>query len=288
MTGLIALQMPLIRLYDCQMDKLLRLIASLCLFITPPVFAEGSGIGEGDAAALQVALNRGLALRNYDQAAWHTTDTLREDVKDLNGSGIQGWVVTETEDGWLSTFWKPDGDSFAGVYSAEWDGKKVKNRKVLVGESTALTAAQIGLIRAQQAVGDAQPKIERCSEAPFNSVILPPESDDDPILVYYLVPQTSNDAIPMGKHYRFEVRDNKVVNQRSFTNSCIALELTDGKGKGKLEALVITHLLDPVPTEIHVFSVFAAEVPIYVSTASNKFTWAVEVSSGQPRVRKVE
>jgi hypothetical protein len=56
----------------------------------------------------------------------------------------------------------------------------------------------------------------------------------------------------------------------------------------KAEALVVSHLLDPTPTEIHVFSVFAAKKPIYVITVTNDRIWAAEISGGQARIRLVK
>jgi len=269
------------------MNILLRLFTALCLIVSVPVFAEDGDLSEKESEALQLALDRGLALYNYDQAAWHTTDTMREDVKDLAASGIRGWVTTETGDGFLTTFWRPKGSSYAGAYSAIWNPDGVTDRQILSGDKAVLSAEQIALIRARQTVIGAKMKIERCSKSPFNTVILPPKSQDAPILVYFLVPQANYKAIPMGKHYRFEVKDNKVVSHRSFTNSCIDLQLTSDGAKGKPVALGIAHLLDPVPTEVHIFSAFAARLPIYVSTTSNGFHWSVEISGGVPRVRKV-
>ena len=46
--------------------------------------------------------------------------------------------------------------------------------------------------------------------------------------------------------------------------------------KGQLAALTVTHLLDPVPTEIHVFSSLSIHLPVLVATTSNAHLWAVE------------
>jgi hypothetical protein len=43
----------------------------------------------------------------------------------------------------------------------------------------------------------------------------------------------------------------------------------------KSAALFITHLLDPVPTEIHVFSSLVAHVPVMVGTRDGRI-WAVD------------
>ena len=40
--------------------------------------------------------------------------------------------------------------------------------------------------------------------------------------------------------------------------------------------LMISHLLDPVPTEVHVFFGLWAETPLYVTTVPNRKVWLVD------------
>lgn len=269
------------------MLRTLILLLTFSFGIASTAQAEQASMTEAEAAAVQLALNRGLDLYRYDQAAWQTADTLREDIPNLEDSGIRGWVVTPTENGLQTTYWKKNGEGFAGVYSAVWTGKSVTQRRVLAANDTQLSAQQLDLILAKEAI-DVK-ALENCSNRPFNTVVLPSEKAGDPILVYFLTPQTRLSAVPMGGHYRFSVVDGKVRDQRAFTKSCIELGLTDPKSQnGKAEALVIGHLLDPEPTEIHVFSTFTAKVPIYVSTISNEALWVTEISGGQPRVRLIK
>ena len=135
-------------------------------------------------------------------------------------------------------------------------------------------AAQTAMIAAAPA---------RCSPQPLNTVVLPPSRPGGPTLVYFLEPQPSLDVFEFGGHYVVEVStDRKTGVPRAFTNSCI--ELTPRAKDGKADALVVTHLLDPVPTEIHVFSSLAAGLPVYVITSQNSRTWAVE----GPRIRLVD
>lgn len=281
-------QIHQILFYARGMNRLLLLFAAICLALPMTVQAKETKMTESEAQALQLALNRGLDLIRYDQAAWHTTDTLREDVPALSDSGIRGWVVTQVESGLLVTFWKRDGEAYVGVYSAIWNKDGVTERRILSGKDTALSDFQRGLIEAQQLVLKSGFEFTRCSQAAFNSVVLPPTADGDPILVYFLVPQADFKSVPLGKHYRFSVKDGKIESHRSFSNSCISLPLGLEKGKGKPEALTISHLLDPVPTEIHIFSTFAAKLPIYVITSSNNHIWSAEIISGQPRVRLIK
>jgi len=39
---------------------------------------------------------------------------------------------------------------------------------------------------------------------------------------------------------------------------------------------MISHLLDPVPTEVHVFFGLWAETPLYVTTVPNRKVWLVD------------
>jgi len=94
--------------------------------------------------------------------------------------------------------------------------------------------------------------------------------------VYVLTPQTDNDTLPFGGHYLIEVSaDGKASALRPFTKSCVSLPLHD-KGPDATVALTITHLLDPVPTEIHVFSSLSAHMPIFILTTQNQLNWKVE------------
>lgn len=275
-----------------RMKKIYSIIALLAFtvtqFIIPSIsFAQETELSSADRAAIALTLDRGQKIYQYDQAAWHSSDTLLEDIKDIDNSGIRGWVVTEVGDDLLTTYWRRDGDGYAGVYSAVWTGSKIGDRRILSDEAAKLSAEQVKLIRASAAVrADQNIELTRCSDRPFNSVVIPGSTADDPILVYYLTPQSTLDAIPLGGHYRFLVKDDKVISHRKFTNSCISLSTGD-KDK-KPEAITISHLLDAVPTEIHVFSAYAAKLPLYVITTSNENLWAVEIISAQPNIRKLK
>ena len=269
------------------MRRFLLPLALFAALLPAPSIAEEFenpfAMSSEETDAVQEALDRGQTLYQYDQAAWHTTDALMEDIADPSGAGIRGWVVVPVEQGWLVTYWRPEGDRYLGVYSAVWDGSGVIDRKVLGPGEAELSDEQVMLIKAGR-VPDLS-TLTRCSDAPFNSVIMPSGKASGSAFVYFLTPQISLDSVPMGGHYRFEVLDGQVVDQRQFTKSCLFLGQPP---EGAPKALMVTHLLDPVPTEIHVFSVYPAHLPIYVITAENHTIWAVEVSGGQPRIRLVK
>ncbi len=82
-------------------------------------------------------------------------------------------------------------------------------------------------------------------------------------------------SLPLGGHFEVDVSaDGRVGTVRAFTKSCLEMSLV-GDGKGQTKALVVSHLLDPTPTEIHVFSSLTGKVPIYVMTMPNRTLWVV-------------
>jgi hypothetical protein len=232
-----------------------------------------------ETAQTNDSLRRGRLIYIYDQAAWHTTDAAIEDVKDL--SGVKGWVVVPTTNGLLVTYYGRDATGVFGLYEAVWTGTAVVDRRPLA--RVPLTSEQKRLI----AVGDlvSSEGLMSCSDKPFNRVILPGARAGDPDSVYLLTPQTDARSFPFGGHHRFDVKDGKIVSKRGFTRSCIAIPAPPPGKKGKKVAgLMVTHLLDPVPTEIHVFMAFATGKSIWVGTQSNQRFWAIDVQAGEPKL----
>ena len=112
-----------------------------------------------------------------------------------------------------------------------------------------------------------EPRGARCDDAPFNVAAIPPASPEAPIDVYLLTPQVAKGAFPYGGHYRLSVgADGKVAGERAFTKSCITMATDDRQAA----AMVVSHLLDPVPTEIHVFTALTAGLPVYVAVEGDR------------------
>lgn len=237
-------------------------------------------------AALAEAQRRGDLIHAYDQAAWHTTDNLKRDIADLQSSGIRGWIVTKTPNGYRTTYYGHAPEGPYRVYSAVWTGEggAVTDRVVAgTAEERLLTAEERRLATAHDAV---TPKgLALCNGRSFNIVVLPGGNPDEPDSVYYLSPQTDADVYPFGGHYRVDVKDGKEVSRRAFSKACMNLPRPAGRDAPK--AMVLSHLLDKTPTEIHVFMARTVRLPVIV-VMPDRSVWAIDPSEAETRITRSE
>ncbi|MDB5693017.1 MAG: hypothetical protein JWO81_2080 [Alphaproteobacteria bacterium] len=246
--------------------------------------APAPAISSADQGAIGLAVDRGALIYAYDQAAWHGTDDARAKLPDLSASG--GWIVDGPANAPELVFYDKDAADPHAVYVADFrDGKLVSSRVIGPSDDRTLSPARKAMIAAVRAAREklVAAGARACASAPFNVVVLPPSAPGGSTLVYFLTPQTKNEAVPLGGHYRVEVGpDGKAGEMRAFTHSCIDMpargEVAGVPDGGKLAGGVVTHLLDPVPTEIHVFSSLGARLPLFVGTTQNRRLWAVEGS----------
>jgi len=254
-----------------KMTCAIALVASPLAATLAPVVAHAQ-IAPADQAAIDLALSRGQTLYAYDQAAWHGTDDMlariRKPEKILGGYIVDGPAATPT----LIFFDQNAADPHA-VYVAQFrDNKLVSSRvlgdkddRTLSPERKAMIAARAKGIAAWQAA-----KPLYCSRSQPNVAVLPPERPGGPYLVYVMTPQSDNGVWPFGGHFRVEVNaDGSIGASRSFTRSCLDVPRAPKGAVGML----VTHLLDSVPTEIHVFTAIAARMPVVVATSDKRQWW---------------
>jgi hypothetical protein len=259
-----------------------RLLLALSLALPSTPAAAQRTIPTADLVTVSA---RGAAIYAYDQAAWHTSDTmLARHLPDTVMRAIRGWVVEPRGDVLTVTYFGRDGDRPYAIYIADFRGGAVSNERVPEPGSAerALTPLGLRLAAAGVTATDAAAALPRCSERAYNSVVLPPEPDGT-IPVYLLTPQVENDQYPMGGHHEIDIAaDGSVAGKRDFTKSCLMIAPAPKSGE-KTVAMVVSHLLDPHPTEIHVFTSLTAHQPVFVATDDHAL-WSVEGA----RIRKVE
>ena len=237
-------------------------------------------------AAARVSEQRGEEMFAYDQAAWHATDRIQEDMRRrglsldaLQAKGMQGYIVEPGEGGTLlATFYgEIDGQRFA-IASYTVTGSTVTGGGFIEADGVkGLSLLAQRMIDARQKAVKAmhKPDHELCSQSPPNTLVLPPQVHDGALPVYVLTSTTESDMYPAGGHYRFDFGSNgKLIGERRFMKSCFNLDYSPKDGI-RPEILVLTHLLDPQPTEVHAFVSRNVPFQLVIVTTPNQSMWRV-------------
>ncbi|WP_374293632.1 hypothetical protein [Sphingomonas sp.] len=218
----------------------------------------------------------GRMLHTLDRAAWVSSDALVAKVSKEQLAGVGGYVVEPGADEVLRvTYYRGTGDAARAFFVADVRGGKVTESTMLAAP-TPLTPAQATLARARDVAAKAA--VERgykpCASAPFNTVVLP-LGKDGPTAVYLLTPQQDAQHYPIGGHFRVVVgRDGAVLAKRPYSVSCLSVPLAEMPKDAKPVALTVNYLLEPTPSELHVFASYSLGLPLIV-VASDKTMWQV-------------
>lgn len=233
----------------------------------------------------QALAERGLQLYRYDRAAWEATDALLRDIpKDKIPAKAAGWVTVSTAEGLRTTFYETLDDGGArGFYQSLWNDRQISGKVLTSPVEQLLSTEELRLIALRTL--PSLDNIERCTNANLNMVILPRSAPGKIDSIYILTPQASATAFPFGGHYRFDYRDGVKVGERKFANSCLTIDTAEAGPKGaKVKMMLVSHLLDPYPTEIHSFEMLSMAIPLAVITTSNKMTWFLDNNAGKMEV----
>ncbi len=258
------------------MGRALLIVAALVLSAAAalPVKAQTAA----EQRQLDWVLERGRLLFALDRAAWVGTDDMFAQIPEAQRDGIEGYIVDKDEEGFVTIFYATEGTRLVAAYRGRVGPNGILSREVFgSGQRPQLTARQQRLAKTIGQFMEATPTVTTCSERRPNFAVIPPETIDDPVDLYVMTPQTEDDQLPVGGHTRFTLdRDGKLLRHRKFTTTCIAVSTAhSGEAEEQLTGLVVTHLLDPIPTEIHVFTALAAGLPVFVGTHDPERVWEV-------------
>lgn len=221
----------------------------------------------------------GRELYRQDQIAWHGTDAVFEKVGQatMTAEGCCGWLVDTTGAEPLLRFVRNAGKGEEAAYDVRFpkDGKPAvstpEHRELTVHQQ----ASRRAFATATKDFGAQELPLCRCRGS-YNFVVL-----DDPVrpgfLVYLLRPKDTNDAIPIGGHYRISVSaDGATVTQIDrLWRSCLTMDRRQSvPADGKMVALGMNHIVSATPLETHVFLSLQDQLPFFVVTKDGK-AWTV-------------
>ncbi|MBX3561033.1 MAG: hypothetical protein KF780_04380 [Sphingomonas sp.] len=207
------------------------------------------------ATQLVAAVRRGQQLAAIARAGIIATQDMLSRVSDPEGAGIAGWIAEPEGNATQVIFYAHGGEGGdpVAVYRANIMGPRVVSREIFTGaDRPALNPIEARMARARDAT-DALDH-QTCGGQAFNVFVIPPESASAPVDVYQISPATRRGHFPLGGHFRSTIAaDGTVSDERGFTNSCVDLEAPPVPEGQQPRPIAFTHLLDPLPTEVHVF-----------------------------------
>ena len=227
-----------------------------------------------EQAAISQVLERGRLIYAFDQAAWHSTDEMRRQMPAASLPTDGGWVVEPHGDLLRVTYYGVEDEAIYALFEADMRGSKVvKSRIFGPSDDRALTSETLALVKARQVAMRHGSGKARCASSPFNVVVLS-QGAGQPSAVYLLTPMETAGEYPFGGHYRIDVApDGTVISERAFTMACLNIGAPPA-GAGDRAMALVSHMLDPTPTEIHVFMSLWMGKPVAV-VASPEKVWGV-------------
>jgi hypothetical protein len=244
-----------------------RLFAvSLVLFLASISFA-GKKKPELEPVMADVT-DRGRALYEYDQAAWHATDAVQATHPPTKSVGR--YIARKSDTGWTVAFGHLNDrrDEFLVGYEAtqgatlqEFTVKKLEPQR----EDTSFYLAAAKAI--DTALHDFQGE-----KRPYNVAVLPAATNQ--LYVYVIPAQTKAGIYPLGGDVRYLVTQDggTIVDKRQLHKSILEIPPSSIPKGTTTAAGVHTHVLSDVPEDTDVFHVLTRQPsqPEFIGTPNKK------------------
>jgi hypothetical protein len=241
----------------------------LLLFFCAAGLAQKLQPPSGDVLTAIAA--RGKLLYEYDQAAWHSTDAVKE--IGIPQGAIDRYVAQKTASGWVVMWGRfaQSKDKFLIVYEAIQSEKPevftVKKHDPPVEDTGFYLNAARSIATARQDFHGEQ--------RPYNVAVLPAENGA--FYVYIIPAQTVEGVYPVGGDVRYQISPDgqKIVGKRSMHQDIINFTIR----KDSTYSLH-THILSDTPEDSDVFEVLARQplIPEYIFTCNYTFRANPEAS----------
>lgn len=240
--------------------------------------ALGQAVARPTQEELAAITDRGRALKEYDQAAWHATDA----VQMANPKTVEGQrYIAKKENGqWRVVFGKLNdaGDRFGISYEAVQQA----NVKEFAVQKAPAEEEDVGFfLSAARAIELALKDFGRV-DRPYNVAVLPGPAEQ--LYVYLYPAQTKARVYPLGGDARYLVSADgtKILEKRQMHKT--TLESARAPGTKKAGGYH-THFLSDVPEDTDVFHVLTQDPPAPEIIVTAHFMYKVK-SDGSIQVEK--
>ncbi len=184
---------------------------------------------------------------------------------------FKGWLVHDNANGYTASYYHGELESLRVLADIVFVNRQAP-QMAMTPERTP-TPEEIAIIKARTVA--LQAGINGCSNR-FNTVVLPGPAGK--YHVYVLAATTKHGKIVVGGHSRVTVSHNgeNVEEVMPYSKSCLDLDSTgqDLPEGATLQAMMVTHLVSPIPSPTHVYLSLLHNKPLMVLTETG--IWAVE------------
>ncbi|MDB5668716.1 MAG: hypothetical protein JWL74_1666 [Alphaproteobacteria bacterium] len=237
--------------------------------VSAPPAARPLQLTAAHRAAIAESIRRGRLIAAIDRAGAVTTRDMLTRLSDPGAAGVVGWVAEPEGNAVTVTYYAREGDNYAAVYRSQMlGGRAVSPQLFEAGSRPALTGNALRMARAHTAVGDLDRPV--CGGgSDFNTIILPPQSDDASVLIYRISPRMAAERVPAGGHYRTEVAADGTVGETvALADECTELRLTPATAGQRPRPLVANAREAEIPGELFVFLSLWSGRPLAVATGT--------------------
>lgn len=238
---------------------------------------EVERVDRATQAVLDEAVHRGRLIYEYDLAAAVSSDEMRRLMTQEQINPSRGWVIEPIETGLRVTYYGLEGDTPYAVAVFDVNGRSVSRSEISdPGARPPLSELGRRMAFARTLALDTAREADYglCAGPIPHTVVFPPDGQET-ISVYILTPQNDPDIYPVGGHYRVDVTRTNSVTHRRFLRTCFAYDATPSAEGREPVGFVVSHSLDPTPTEIHVLVAHWTGTLMHVLTTQNRRVWRV-------------
>lgn len=265
----------------CYLALAAAALAFAIVFVAP-IHADDKSIAPPSSAELAAISDRGRALTEYDQAAWHATDA----VQMANPKTTEGQhCLAKKENGkWTVVFGalSADNSKFLIAFEARPSAKPqefsiVKNEPALADVGFYLFAAR-ALELAIQDFGK--------TSRPYNTAALP--ARENQLYVYLYPAPTKPGVYPLGADVRYLVSSDgqKIIEKRQLHKTTIESQKNSPKGS-KVVASFHTHVLSDLPEDTDVLNVLQQDPPVPAMIGTINFQYEIR-ADGSIAIKKAK
>jgi len=241
----------------------------------PQIVMPPEPLTRAQLAELQAAAVRGRLLGVIERSGRMGTQDMLSRVPDPDGAGISGWFAEAEGNGVSVTFYADADTGPVIVFRVMINGGRIVGRdNYVAGTRPPLNPLQARMAAARAATArlDHTP----CGGDVFNVFVVPPLTPDGVIDVYQISPQTRPGYYPLGGHFRTSIApDGSVAATRAYTNACLDTAVAPPAPDTRPAPITFTHLLDPLPQDIHAFLAAWTGHPLIVVAGDPQRLFAV-------------